>query len=235
MLTASNPESDPDTDPVPDPPPSVKASLFRSVVKLLVLVALLGGVHEVMPDADTLSAAWHHWLTGGPVSALTLFCLGGILFVSVGLPRQTLALVGGYIYGTLTGGILALLVTLAGSALTYSVARYLGRPRVQRRFPAQVARFDGWTADHVFAKTLALRLFPVGSNLATNLGAGISHASPGPYFLGSALGFVPQTVVFALSGTAVSDSSGSRMLLAVIMLVASIVVGAYVYQSSQQL
>ncbi len=222
--------SNPDTDSPITTPQTVSGGIVRGVIKLVVLVSALWCLHQFMPDAETLSAAWHHWLTGGPATALSLFIVGGMLFVAVGLPRQTLALVGGYVYGTFTGGVLALLVTLAGSALTYVVARHLGRPRLQRRFPAQIAKVDGWAADHVFAKTLALRLFPVGSNLATNIGAGIGHASPGPYFMASLLGFVPQTAVFALSGTAVGDSSATHMIVAVVMLIVSIIIGAYVFK-----
>lgn len=214
---------------------SVSGSIVRSVGKLVVLVSALWCLHHFMPDAQTLSAAWHRWLTGDPTMALLVFVIVGILFVAVGLPRQTLALVGGYVYGTFTGGVMALLITLAGSALTYAVARRLGRPRLQHRFPAQIAKVDGWTSDHVFAKTLALRLFPVGSNLATNIGAGIAHAPPGPYFLASLLGFIPQTAVFALSGTAVGDSSATHMIVAIVMLVVSIVIGAYVFKQWRHL
>ncbi|ASJ70812.1 TVP38/TMEM64 family protein [Granulosicoccus antarcticus] len=208
--------------------PSVLWSILRGVGKLLFLVLILWFLHEMMPASDTLMAAWQRWLAGDPTSTLLLFIGGGILFVALGLPRQTLALLGGYVYGTLSGCLLALLVTLAGSVLTYAVARRLGRPLLQRRFPAQIAKFDDWTADHVFAKTLALRLFPVGSNLATNIAAGVSHAPPRPFFLASLLGFVPQTAVFALSGTAVGDSSLFHMLMAIALLIVSIVTGGYV-------
>ena len=222
--------SNPDADSGASASQSVSGSVIRSVGKLVLLVSALWCLHHFMPDAQTLSAAWHHWLTGDPATALMVFVMVGILFVAVGLPRQTLALVGGYIYGTILGGVLALVVTLAGSALTYLVARRLGRPRLQQRFPALIAKVDDWTSDHVFAKTLALRLFPVGSNLATNLGAGIAHAPPAPYFLASLLGFIPQTAVFALSGTAVGDSSATHMMVALIMLVVSIIIGAYVFK-----
>ncbi len=222
--------SNPDADSSTTAPQSVSGSIFRGVGKLVLLVSALWCLHQLMPDAQTLSDAWHRWLTGDPATALLVFVVVGILFVAVGLPRQTLALVGGYVYGTFTGGVMALLVTLAGSALTYVVARRLGRPRLQRRFPAQIAKVDGWTSDHVFAKTLALRLFPVGSNLATNIGAGIGHARPGPYFLASLLGFIPQTAVFALSGTAVGDSSATHMIVAIVMLIVSIMIGAYVFK-----
>lgn len=222
--------SNPDADSGTPAPRSVSGSIVRSVGKLALLVSALWCLHQLMPDAQTLSAAWHLWLTGDPATALLVFVVVGVLFVAVGLPRQTLALVGGYVYGTFTGGVLALLLTLAGSALTYIVARQLGRPRLHKRFPSQIARVEGWTADHVFAKTLALRLFPVGSNLATNIGAGIGHVSPGPYFLASLLGFIPQTAVFALSGTAVGDSSATHMIVAIVMLIVSIVIGAYVFK-----
>ena len=188
-------------------------------------------MQQLMPDASTLSNAWRQWLAGDPTTALILFTGIGVLFVSVGLPRQTVALAGGYIYGSLAGGALALLITLAGSALTYTIARRLGRPLLQRYFPGPIARVNRWSADHVFSKTLALRLFPVGSNLATNIGAGIGKAAPSRFFLASSIGFIPQTAVFALSGTAVGKSSSLHLIVAILMLIASLLIGTYVYRT----
>ena len=228
-MTVSNTTSD----------PAVRASqstvshVGHSVTKLLLLVLALWCVHQFMPDAQTLSGAWYRWSTGNAVIEISLFIGIGVLFVSIGLPRQTLALVGGYVYGTFTGGALALSVTLAGSAVTYLIAKRIGRPRLESRWPDKIKRLDGWTEDHVFNKTLALRLFPVGSNLATNVGAGIGKASPGRFFLASAIGFLPQTAAFALSGTAIGDPDINRLLLATLTLIASILIGSYVYKRLQ--
>ena len=51
--------------------------------------------------------------------------------------------------------------------------------------------------------TLLIRLLPVGNNFATSLAAGVSRVPARPFLLGSLLGYMPQTMVFALAGSGV--------------------------------
>lgn len=119
----------------------------------------------------------------------------------VGVPRQIVAYAAGLGFGTAAGTALALIGTLAGCAASFAWARGLARGWVQQRLPAKLARADRMLAAHPFTASLLLRLLPVGNNLLLNLAAGVSAIRPGPFLLGSLLGYVPQTVVFALIGT----------------------------------
>ena len=68
----------------------------------------------------------------------------------------------------------------------------------------------GWTGSWrrtPSAATLTLRLLPVGSNMLLNLVAGVSErARQAPFMAASAIGYLPQTVVFALLGGGVRVS-----------------------------
>ena len=78
---------------------------------------------------------------------------------------------------------------------------------------------------NAFSATLTLRLLPVGSNIALNLLAGVSGVAAAPFLAASVLGYVPQTVVFALLGGGVRVSEGAQVALAAGLMVFSVAFG----------
>lgn len=128
--------------------------------------------------------------------------LGGLgtLACAVGLPRQVIGFAAGYAWGVLPGTAVALAAQLGGCAIDLLWARLVGRAFVQARLGGRASRLDHALAARPFAATLALRLMPLGSNLALNLLAGLSSVRILPFLAGSALGYLPQTVVAALLG-----------------------------------
>jgi uncharacterized membrane protein YdjX (TVP38/TMEM64 family) len=63
--------------------------------------------------------------------------------------------------------------------------------------------------------TVLIRLLPVGSNLLTNLAAGISSIRSKHFFSGTLLGYLPQTLVFALVGSGVHIAPALKLALAI--------------------
>ena len=55
-------------------------------------------------------------------------------------------------------------------------------------------------ADNAFTVTLIVRLLPVGNNTAFSLLGGVASVRALPFLAGSAIGYVPQTLVFVLLG-----------------------------------
>ena len=78
--------------------------------------------------------------------------------------------------------------------------------------------------------TVLIRLLPVGNNFATNLAAGVSRVPALPFFLGSLLGYIPQTLVFALAGSGVDVGAAWRIGIAVALFVLSGAIGAWLYR-----
>lgn len=207
---------------MPTPP---RAVLLRGVVTLLALALLLHALTRAWPTGEALLAFGDERLSDGHLSALALFTLAGALSTAIGLPRQSVALVGGYVFGAVTGILATLVAVTLGAGLTCQAARVVGRPRLERHCPSLVATLDGWGRERVFARTLAARLFPIGSNLLINIAAGVAHVDRRAFLAASLIGFVPQTLVFGIAGRGVGASSATAIALAVVLLALSIVVG----------
>lgn len=153
----------------------------------------------------------------------------GTLLCAAGVPRQVVAMAGGYAFGFWPGTGLALLAEIGGCAIDFFWARLLGRRAasrfLERRAGGRLHRFDRFLAERAFTATLTVRLLPVGNNVLFNLIAGVSGVAALPFLAGSLLGYVPQTVVFTLAGAGASLSDGVQFGLALALLLASVALG----------
>ena len=205
--------------------PGSRSALLGSVGGLLLLAAMLWLLPNILPSGEVLTNFGQIWLPENHIVALVTFIGGGSLITIVGLPRQNLSMVAGYFFGIWSGVLYTLLAVILASAALYELGHGVARPWVSRRFPAQVSRIDAWANERLFARVLALRLFPVGSNLVMSLTAGVASAHRPTFITASFIGFIPQTVVFALAGNGVSTSDPIMFASAVVLLIASVITG----------
>ena len=68
----------------------------------------------------------------------------------------------------------------------------------------------------------------------TNLVAGVSNASASGFFAGSVLGYIPQTVIFALLGSGINLDPTFRITLSALLFVLSAALGVYLYRRYRQ-
>ena len=204
--------------------------LFSGLALLATLVAV-GFVVQSGILGELLSEAWiDRSVRGKGVSGELLFlCVAGIA-TALALPRHVVSFLGGYAFGVGLGTLLALAGTEIGCVLSFVYARAIGRPLVSARLGARVQRVEDFLAAHPFWMTVLIRLLPVGNNFATNLAAGVSKVPATPFFLGSLLGYIPQTLVFALAGSGVEVGGASRIGVAVLLFLVSGFIGAWFYR-----
>ena len=159
-----------------------------------------------------------------------LFLAAGALITAVGLPRQVVAFFAGYAFGVTLGLVLAALAALFGCVLAFYYARLFGRQLVSRMFPLKLQRFNEFVDGHAFSMTLLVRLLPVGSNLVTNLVAGVSSIGRLGFFIGSLLGYLPQTLVFVLLGSGLTVGSEWQIAISMALLIISSLTGIRLYR-----
>lgn len=197
---------------------------------LILSLALVGWLFDQSDLGNAINESWiDSHIRGHGVEGTLLFLAMGAIFTAVGLPRQIIAFLAGYAFDIVLGTFYGALATLLGCAVTFIYARLFGRGLLSARFGARARRFDTFIHDHPFSMTLLIRLLPVGSNIVTNLAAGVSRVRIMPFLSASFVGFLPQTLVFALVGSGVNVSQGLRIGGAVVLFLASGVLGAYLY------
>jgi uncharacterized membrane protein YdjX (TVP38/TMEM64 family) len=158
---------------------------------------------------------------------MAAFVLVGGALCAVGVPRQVVAYACGVAAGLWVGSALALAAQLLGCAANLFWARALGRQWAALRLRGRLQRLDRALGSRPFAATLTLRLLPVGNNLLLNLAAGLSSVAALPFLAASAVGYLPQTVVFALAGTGTRLGQGPRIALALVLFAGSAALGLW--------
>ena len=209
----------------------MKARVILKGLALMLSLALLGYLFETSDLGNSVNEAWiDARVRGHGVNGALLFLLMGGVFTAIGLPRQIIAFLGGYAFNIALGTLLGTLAALLGCVLSFGYARLFGKGLLRARLGERAGRFDRFIHDHPFSMTVLVRLLPVGNNLLTNLAAGISSIRPAYFFSGTFLGYLPQTLVFALVGSGVHIAPALKLGLAIGLFLISGALGAWLYR-----
>jgi len=207
---------------------------FAHVLRGLLVMVTLAAALYLWDTQDLGNVLTNDWIDthikGQGLGGEILFIGLAALATGVGLPRQIVSGLAGYAFGLWLGTGLVLLGTTLGCVGSFYYARLLARAPLQHKFSGRVRRLDDFLHDNTFTMTLLIRMLPVGSNVATNLAAGVSSVRAAPFFAGSALGYLPQSLIFALLGSGVAVDPALRISLSVILFVASGALGVYLYR-----
>ena len=199
----------------------------------LTFLATLAGVGYLLESGLVQNLMSQSWIDaqvrGKGVSGELLFVAVGGAATALAVPRQIVSFLGGYAFGLSLGTALALAATELGCVLAYYYARIIGRP-LAARLGARVRRIEDFLNVNPFSMTLLIRLLPVGNNLATCLAAGVARVRARPFLLGSCVGYLPQTFVFALAGSGVDTGRGLHFALAAVLFVASGALSIWLYR-----
>jgi uncharacterized membrane protein YdjX (TVP38/TMEM64 family) len=208
----------------------------RAILRLGLLVAgLLAGGLALRAFSGGLETGFlQRSVVGQGFFGVAVFLALASAACAVGVPRQAAGFAAGYAFGFWAGILLALLAQVLGCIIDFVWARLVARDWARRRPEGRLARLDAFFASHPFTTTLIARLLPVGNNLAFCLLAGVSSVRAGPFLAGSALGYVPQTVVFALLGGGARLGAWVQIALGVLLLAASIGLGIFLLRRHRQ-
>ena len=202
----------------------------RSILRLLVLACGLAvaGLSFRALAPDLLGGGLAHLFSTRTPAGIASFALVATLACAVGLPRQAVCFAAGLAFGAAGGSAVAEAATIAACLLDFGWARIVARDWARRRILARyrrLAELDQLLAVMPFTSVLTLRLLPVGNSLMLSMVAGLSRAGVVPFTLATALGALPQTVVFALLGSGIAVGHVARIVVAAFLFAASAVFG----------
>jgi len=222
-----------DAPEVQDPfaqPVSERRENTRDIIKTLLLVAVIAGSLA----AVRFSPVWYYLdrshiyilreeLTAFHSLAPFVFLACGALVIAMGVPRTIISILGGMVFGFLSGTILATAAAFAGSVVVIWITRVLGHPLFHQRIGHRLKAIEGHLRNNGFVLVLILRQLPLPSMLI-NVLIGLSSIRTSAYVLGSMIGLVPEAAVFALFGSSVRGDFALRVSLASLCLIALIIV-----------
>jgi uncharacterized membrane protein YdjX (TVP38/TMEM64 family) len=179
-------------------------------------------------------ARLQQWLAQWGVWAWLVFAAVGTGLVSIGLPRIILAAVGGAMFGVALGTLWSTVAAALAILAPFMYSRHLGRELVARRMGRRLQRFDDLLGQHGFMVVMLIRLCPVGNNFLTNYLAGVTAIPLGTFLAASFLGYLPQSLIFALLGSGFTDHPHLRMWGGIALLVVSSLFFIWYFRRSKE-
>lgn len=155
-----------------------------------------------------------------PALAAGGFVLAYAAAVAVSLPGGVfLTLAGGLLFGHLWGTVLSVLGATTGAVLLFLAARYALGPLLARKAGPVLAKVRPGLERDGLSYLLVLRLVPLFPFWLVNLAPALVGMRLGPYALGTFLGVIPATAVFAGIGAGLGEilAAGGRPDLGVIL------------------
>jgi uncharacterized membrane protein YdjX (TVP38/TMEM64 family) len=209
---------------------SIRTGKGASTAFLILLILIVVGTLIFKPSEWIPAQEWGIALESKGSIGMLIFLLIGMLSTSIGLPRQMVAFIGGIAYGVLPGVLLSLCAAICGCYLTVNGSQRMFSAQVAQRYPKIIEQLKLFIKEDVFIKVLVLRLQPFGTNLLTNICVGFTAIPIKTFLAASAIGYVPQMLVFALLGSGIRVGSNFQLALSGILLVISVLLGFLLYR-----
>lgn len=137
-------------------------------------------------------------------TALAWLCylLLGALIINCPIPAAAvLKLLAGYLFGVSAAWSLNVLISVLGCSLGFVVTRHLFYRAFYARFSHTLAKANLEISRNGFWYVLSCRFFCVMPFFLTNILAGLSSMRLRTFVLGTTLGVIPSSLIYALTGS----------------------------------
>jgi uncharacterized membrane protein YdjX (TVP38/TMEM64 family) len=135
-----------------------------------------------------------------PLVLIGLYILAG----PIGLPMTPLIIAGGIVFGSLQGAAYNTLGCVLGAAISYGLARLLGRDFVRRVAGKRLKRIETLLRRHGFWSMVGVRFLPVPFPVV-NFGAALAGVKFGRFILTSTLGIAPAMLIYTYFAASLFD------------------------------
>ncbi len=170
-----------------------------------VFLALVYGIY-VLPFAD-----WIEWVVGwaqqhpviGPLAYIVAVVIATVLFV----PGSVSMMIAGYLFGVMSGILIAAIGIAAGAQCAFLVGRKAARHWVEKRVSGnpRLQAIEKGLHEEAFLIVMLTRLSLVIPFNVLNYAYGITSVRPRVHLFATTLGMLPAVVLYVYLGTLARD------------------------------
>ncbi|MDF1826464.1 MAG: TVP38/TMEM64 family protein [Verrucomicrobiales bacterium] len=177
----------------------------KSPLKLILLLSALAAAITalaLLPTGEWLQAATDRVDSLGfwaPLAFIVIYAIAVVFFV----PASVLTAASGIIFGVVRGSLYVSIASVAGAALSFLIARFIARSRVEKRIQGNetFAAIDGAVAREGWKIVALTRLSPIFPFALLNYAYGVTRVKFTHYLLASWIGMFPGTVLYVYIGS----------------------------------
>ena len=182
--------------------------LFRRFWPLGLLLAAIAAAWAsgLAQEISWASLARHQaalgiWVEAHPIAAPALYMAIYAVSVALSMPESAvLTVAGGLLFGTLFGGLLAVVGSSVGATALFLAVRYHLADAIAARVGRFLDRVLPDLQNNSFSYLLALRLLPAFPFWLINIAAGLSGIRLLPFAAATIIGIIPATFIYASIG-----------------------------------
>jgi uncharacterized membrane protein YdjX (TVP38/TMEM64 family) len=194
-----------DADQAPQKAP--RFSVWRVVPVTLMLIGAIAffalDLHRYL-SFEELSRRRHAllwWRDGHQALAVLMFMSLYVLAVALSVPGAIwLTIVGGFLFGVVAGTAYAVVAATLGACAVFLAARYLVGDVLRAKAGPAIRKMEAGFREHALSYLLVLRLIPIVPFWLVNLVPALVGVPLRTFFLGTALGIIPGSLVYTCVG-----------------------------------
>ena len=185
-----------------------KAPIWRRFLPLLVILLGFGAFFglgfgeylsfEALSDNRERLIAWRD---DNLMQAVIAFTVAYTVLTAFSVPVGLwLTLLGGFMFGTIAGGLLSLSGATVGATVIFLAARYAFGDFLKNKAGAGIAKMEAGFRENELTYMFVLRLVPLFPFWLVNLVPAFLGVSTTTYIVGTFIGIIPGTFVYASVG-----------------------------------
>lgn len=199
----------------------------------MVLVLLTVGIYSMgvsdLLSIETVKARRGDLLAlveSRPLAAGAAFLAAYTAVVALSLPgAAVMTLLGGFLFGTLVGGTLAVIAATVGANAIFLVARSSFGGALRDRAGALAERVSTNLRQNAFEYILFMRIVPLFPFFAVNILPALVGVKLRTFALATLIGIIPGTLIYAHLGREIGTITNLSDLLSINVLAAFILLG----------
>ncbi len=188
-----------------------KVTRFIPLV-ILILLFLIAHKFKLTEYLNYVTLKTYHlelttWVNNNLLLAIIIFSITYILLVAASIPGATLGtIVGGFLFGNLSGTIIVLISATIGATCLYLAVKLALGDYISKRIGTRVKFMEKHFHENSFYYLLSLRLLPIAPFFLVNLAAGIFAVTFRNFFVATILGMIPATFVYVNMGSSLNTA-----------------------------
>lgn len=216
----------------------MKKSFWITLVSIVIVIGLYLFVQPINSNINqmffylsmlNLDALKEYILSFGMLAPVISFILMILQSVAAPLPAYMITFANAALFGWWKGAILSWASAMAGAALCFYLAKFLGRDAVEKL----VSKFALDSVDEFFDKygkhtILISRLLPFVPFDPISYAAGLTSMSFWSFFIATGIGQLPATIVYSYVGGMLVG--GAKMMLIGLTTLFALSIGVFVFK-----
>lgn len=195
---------------------------MKKWASILIAIGVLIGLYQYFDLSSILSFdqiqenrdAMKMYVENNLALSIVLFSLAYFVSVVLSLPIATiLTLLSGFLFGSIGGTVVVVLVATLGATIVFLLAKWLFHDWFYERFGDRIGGMSKEFKDHAFTHLLVLRLVPIFPFFLVNIAPAFTQISLRDYVVATLIGIIPGSFVYAHAGRELGNISNASDIL----------------------